>query len=179
MPCLFLPNHSSQFDIFATAAGLPFHFGYLAKEELFTVPVFGEAMLRMRNLPIIREDKRKAFMTIKKAIENVKDGTNMVIYPEGTRSTTGELLPFKPGAFHIAVGTGRPVVPVAITGAYRVQPSEDIGPRRGTIRMEILDPIETNQFGRRDKEKLQDLVYRRIKDALDKAKAEERANGPG
>ncbi len=169
MPCLFLSNHSSQFDIFAIVAALPFHFGFLAKEDLFEVPVFGEAMLRLRNLPIIREDKRKALATIKKAISNVKNGTNMVIYPEGTRSTTGVLLPFKPGAFHIAVGTGRPVVPVAISGAYKVQPREDVAPRPGTIQVRIMEPIDTAQFGRRDKVKLRELVYARIKDALARA----------
>lgn len=173
-PVLFLSNHASQFDIFALLAAVPFHFGFLAKEELFEIPLLGNAMLGVGHLPIERGDMRKAFKSISQVTRTVREGLSFVVFPEGTRSRTGELLPFKPGAFHIALGTGRPVVPVVIKGSFEVQPREGVPPKPGVISVKFLDPIDVSAFGRGDKTRLMEMVRGLIVEEL-----ETDAPGPG
>lgn len=127
-PVIFMSNHQSGFDIPTLLAVMPRPTCWIAKKELFDIPVFGHAMRRGGFIPLDRRDAHKALKSIEKAVEVIRSGQSIVIFPEGTRSRDFHLLRFKRGGFRLAVRAGVPVVPVTINGSGRVNPA-------GTIRL--------------------------------------------
>lgn len=121
-PYIFAGNHQSQFDIFALQGCLGFDFRWLAKKELFDVPVFGTAMRRVGYIPVDRSHSRAAVKSLDLAAQRIAAGTSVIIFPEGTRSADGKLLPFKSGTMVLAIKAGVPVVPMAITGTHAILP---------------------------------------------------------
>lgn len=115
-PALFVGNHSSYFDILVTGASIPGGVGFVSKDSLAKVPGLSSWMSRIRCLFLDRKDIRKGMQTIIQGAEYLKSGYSMCIYPEGTRSTTGELGEFKGGSVKMAQKAKAPVVPVAVTG---------------------------------------------------------------
>src|SRR3989304_7079379 len=117
---VFTGNHISNIDIPVMVGRLPVSVRFLAKKELFAVPVLGGAM---RAIHIVRTDRKAGPMAHREINEQVgrviTAGLSLVIYPEGTRSRDAELMPFKKGAFRIAIDNGMPIVPVTITGSER------------------------------------------------------------
>jgi 1-acyl-sn-glycerol-3-phosphate acyltransferase len=117
---IFASNHSSHFDIFILSAVIPVKFGWVAKEILFKIPFLGWHMMLNGYISVDRGNREKAINSMNEAAEKVKGGKRITIFPEGTRSRTGELLPFKKGLFHLCVQTGVPIVPIYINGAYHI-----------------------------------------------------------
>ena len=113
---LFVGNHSSYFDIIVTGATIPGGVGFVAKDSLGKIPGLSSWMKRIHCLFLDRSDVRKGLQTILEGVDYLKEGYSMCIYPEGTRSTTGELGEFKGGSLIMAQRAKAPVVPVAITG---------------------------------------------------------------
>lgn len=113
---IFMSNHQGAFDIPALQRAIPAEFRWLAKKSLFRVPIIGWAMSLAGYIPIERENSVSAFKSLDAAAERISRGVSVAIFPEGTRSHSDELLPFKRGAFMLAVKSGVPVVPVAIKG---------------------------------------------------------------
>ena len=141
---VFSGNHISNIDIPVMIASLPVSVRFLAKAELFKVPVLGGAM---RAIHIVRTDREAgagAHHAINEQVTRVVDeGLSLVIYPEGTRSRNAEMMPFKKGAFRIAIDNGMPMVPVTITGSETVW---EPGGKRifgGDVRLVIHEPIPT------------------------------------
>ncbi|MFZ5450127.1 MAG: lysophospholipid acyltransferase family protein [Thermodesulfobacteriota bacterium] len=157
---VFAANHRSNFDIFALISVLPGRFLWVAKESLFRVPVFGQALSRMGSISVDRENLRSAVQSLDRATEIVKSGVSMIIFPEGTRATTRELLPFKKGVFIMALKAGQPIVPVSISGTRFIQARASIEVRPGPIRVVISPPISPRAFRR--KEDLMAAVHRAI-----------------
>jgi len=152
---IFAANHQSLFDIFALLAGIPYPFRWLAKEELFKVPVLGIAMEACGAIPIDRGDRHKAFESINQAAERARRGASIFIFPEGTRSLDGVLQDFKTGGFIMAIKSGRPIVPVSISGSHGVMPKRgEWKIRPGTIFMTISDPIPTEGLTVKDRDRL-------------------------
>jgi 1-acyl-sn-glycerol-3-phosphate acyltransferase len=152
---VYAANHQSWFDIFAVLGKLPVQFRWLAKEELFRIPVLGQAMASIGYIPINRSDRRKAFSSINEAANRVKSGTSVVIFPEGTRSLDGVLQAFKKGGFILAIHSQQPIVPVSISGSHRILPKKgDWKIQPGTIHMSIGKPIPTAGLSTRDRDKL-------------------------
>lgn len=152
---VYAANHQSWFDIFAVLGKLPVQFRWLAKEELFRIPVLGQAMASIGYIPINRSDRRKAFSSINEAAKRVKSGTSVVIFPEGTRSLDGVLQAFKKGGFILAIHSQQPIVPVSISGSQRILPKKgDWKIQPGTIHMSIGKPIPTAGLSTRDRDKL-------------------------
>ena len=116
-PYVFAANHQSQYDIFVLSGYLGHDFSWLAKKELFRVPLWGKAMLAAGYIPIDRSKGREAMKSLGEAASRIAAGTSVVIFPEGTRSPDGRLGRFKPGVMHLAIKAGVPVVPVAIDGS--------------------------------------------------------------
>ena len=100
---VFAANHRSQFDIFVLLAVLPGNFLWVAKKSLFRIPVFGQALTRMGSIAIDRENLSEAIRGLNRATRTVQAGTSMIIFPEGTRGNSRELLPFKKGVFIMAL----------------------------------------------------------------------------
>ncbi len=168
-------NHLSQFDIPLLFSVLPLHGRFLSKKEVFNIPLLGRAM---RTIGIIEIDRASGISSRQAIVEGVKiaadRGYSLIVFPEGTRSTQGDLLPFKKGAFRIAIDTGLPVVPVIISGTELInRPGSKIF-RPGTARVVICDPIETS--GMTNKDNLNDLV-RRVEASMNK-KYQELRNQP-
>ncbi len=157
---VFAANHRSQFDIFVLSAILPGKLSWVAKKSLFRIPIFGQALSRMGSVPIDRNNLSQAIRSLDKAVHKVQQGSCMIIFPEGTRGVSRELLPFKKGVFIMALKSGRPIVPVSISGTLFIQPPRSIMIRPGPIKVVISPPIDPRTFKR--KEQLMEAVRQAI-----------------
>lgn len=166
-PVIFAGNHQGNFDIHCCFVGLPLQFRWMAKEELFRIPLFGLAMRRSGYISIDRTDRRKAMKSMSVAAERIRNGTSVVIFPEGTRSEDGRLQEFKKGGFLIALKAQVPIIPLAISGSSRVMPKGRLRIFPGTIRLRILPPIETAGLGSKDSTELMDKVRNSLRSAID------------
>jgi 1-acyl-sn-glycerol-3-phosphate acyltransferase len=151
-PYIFAANHQSQFDIFALLAAVPVSFSWLAKEELFRIPLLGAAMKAADYIPINRTDRRSAFASIDEAAMRVRQGASIVIFPEGTRSPDGKVRGFKKGGFFLAIKSRQPMIPVSISGGFRVLAKGSLRVHRGTIRVHFSPPIPTDTLSSADKD---------------------------
>lgn len=167
VPLIFMGNHRSNFDIPALYAGLPHHFSWIAKEELFRIPLFGYAMKRAGYLPLDRSDGRRALKTMEAAAEKIRGGVSVIIFPEGTRSMDGNLLPFKRGGFLLAAKAGVPVIPFTINGSARVNPPKQLKLKPGTITIRFGDPIPTEGATGKRRDELIDRVKGAIEAGLE------------
>ena len=141
-PVIYMGNHQGNFDIMSLTLAIPRLFAWVAKEELFKVPLFGAAMRRAGYIPLDRSDGRKALKSMKQAAARIASGTSVVIFPEGTRTKDGSLLPFKRGAFMLAVKAGVPIVPFTINGSRAINPRNRMELSPGTISVSFAPPIE-------------------------------------
>jgi 1-acyl-sn-glycerol-3-phosphate acyltransferase len=132
---VYMSNHQSHLDIPILYASLPSPtIRMVGKAELFRIPVWGPALRKAEFIEVDRGDRAQALSAMARAAELVKDGVSIWVAPEGTRSRDGRLSPLKKGGFHLAVGTGAPIVPVAIRGTIDVLP-------RGTKKMRSGLPV--------------------------------------
>jgi 1-acyl-sn-glycerol-3-phosphate acyltransferase len=147
---VFAANHRSNFDIFALIAFLPGRFLWVAKKSLFQIPVLGQALSRMGSISVDRENLRSAVKSLDQATAIVKRGVSLIIFPEGTRALSRELLPFKKGVFIMAIKAGQPIVPVSISGTRFIQPRGTIRMVPGPIKVVISPPIAPQTFRRKE-----------------------------
>jgi 1-acyl-sn-glycerol-3-phosphate acyltransferase len=155
-------NHTSYLDPFFLVLAVPRHMVGIEKKENLKVPVYGQLAAAWGNLPIDRANPEAARATIAEAEAKLASGTSIVIFPEGTRSETGDLGPFKKGGFHLALNTGADIVPMTFSGAY-----ERLRPRGwhvepGTVTVEFGEAIPTTNF---DKETMEPLMAR-VREAI-------------
>ncbi len=141
---ILVANHQSWFDVFALAGTLPMKFSFVGKKELARIPIFGTAWARVGHYAIDRSDHQAAVASLQRAGERIKsDNTTVVMFPEGTRSPTGELARFKKGAFILAINAQVPVIPVAVLGTRRIMPKGRWFIRPGTVTIRVAHPIPT------------------------------------
>jgi 1-acyl-sn-glycerol-3-phosphate acyltransferase len=144
---VFMVNHQSNIDIPVLIQSLPaLRLRWIAKKELLWVPLFGWAMWAAKHVTVNRSDRFDALGSLKKAKERMKDGVSLVVFPEGTRSSEGDLLPFKRGGFLLAVKTGAPIVPVTINGSAAILPKGDWRIRGGPIEVVIGTPVSVENY---------------------------------
>jgi 1-acyl-sn-glycerol-3-phosphate acyltransferase len=141
-PFILMSNHQSNFDILSLIATIPRRVYWIAKKELFDIPVFGPSMRRGGYIPLDRSDGRKALKSMENAASVIRQGSSVVMFPEGTRSRDGRLLPFKRGGFMLAVRAGVPVIPVTINGSGRVNPGGLIRLYSGRITLTLHPRID-------------------------------------
>jgi 1-acyl-sn-glycerol-3-phosphate acyltransferase len=140
-PVIFMSNHQSNFDILAMLANTPRQLHWIAKKELFEIPVFGASMKRGGYIPLDRSDGRKALKSMENAAAVIRAGRCVVIFPEGTRTRSRQMLPFKRGGFMLAQKAGVPVIPVTINGSGKINPPGLIRLYRGTISVTLHPPV--------------------------------------
>lgn len=159
---VFAGNHSSALDIPALQAVLPSNFRWVAKKELFRIPVFGQALRAVGDISIDRSASRQAMQSLLQAAGRVKSEASVVIFPEGTRSDDGKLLPFKSGGFLLAIKSQRPVVPFYLLGTRQALKNDGylLNPR--PIQVVCGRPIAVEGFQAGDRERLSALVRERI-----------------
>lgn len=167
-PQIFASNHVSWFDVWALAAILPKRYRFVAKKELERIPIFGPAWKAAGHISIDRGDRASAIQTLDEAGRRLRrDNSSVVIFPEGTRSRTGELLPFKKGAFMLALRTGVDIVPVAVLGTRHIMPADAWRVRSGPIIVRFGEPIRTADYTEARRDELIAEVRRRIETMLE------------
>jgi len=159
-PLIFAANHESALDIWALLRVVPRSIRFLAKRELFAIPVFGHYLRLGGHVPIDRANRSQAVASLRRAGALVRSGTSLIVFPEGTRSRTGHVLPFKKGPFLLAMEAGVPVVPVAVSGATTINPAGRIEVHPGVIRVALGTPCDPRAFA--DKDGLLAEVHRRV-----------------
>jgi 1-acyl-sn-glycerol-3-phosphate acyltransferase len=155
---VFVSNHRSYLDAAPLFCDTGRRMGMVAKKELLKAPVLGYSMGFVNVIAIDRSNRERAVESLRVATERLRSGISFVICPEGTRARPGQMLPFKKGAFHMAIEAGVPIVPVALKNSDVLMGKGTGEAWPGTIEMVILPPVETK--GLSSDEDLQTLVNR-------------------
>ena len=163
-PCVFVGNHRSYYDIPLLLANLDKPHGILAKEELEKIPLLNRWMKLLGCVFVQRDDLRASVRALNDATAIVESGRSFVIFPEGTRykGEEGGVGEFKSGAFRIAVKTGAPVVPVALTGARALFENNGNRCHPGRVHISILPPIQTAGMSKAEQKQLPEAVRQTI-----------------
>ena len=151
---IYMSNHRSNFDIPVLLGCLPIQFRWLAKAELFKIPIFGRAMSGAGYVKIDRSNRESAFKSINEIAAKMKNGVSVMIFPEGTRSQDGNVKSFKKGGFVMAVDTGAPIVPVILRGTRSIMAKGSWRINPGYVSLSIEKPIDTSGFTRDTKDNL-------------------------
>jgi 1-acyl-sn-glycerol-3-phosphate acyltransferase len=157
-PAIFVGNHASLFDPPLLISTLPCHLAFLAKRELFKLPFLGWVMTMAGFIPIDRGNRSRALGSMQDAASLVRNGRCLAVFPEGTRSQNGSLLPFKKGGFAIAAEAGVPVVPFAIQGGVEIVPKGTWRVAGGAYRIRMGTPLEPGM----DAERLRMASYEAV-----------------
>ena len=167
---IYMSNHQSNFDIPVLLAHLPVQFRWLAKEELFKIPIFSRAMRGAGYVRIDRFNREAAIESLKEAAAKMKNGVSIMIFPEGTRSRDGDIRPFKKGGFVMAVDTGVPIVPVIVQGTWPIMAKSSWRINTGEVSLLIEKPIDTTGYTRETKDDLIETVRSVICRGFEKGK---------
>jgi len=151
---IYMSNHRSNFDIPVLLGCLPIQFRWLAKAELFKIPIFGRAMQGAGYVKIDRFNRESAFKSIDEIAAKMKNGVSVMIFPEGTRSEDGNIKPFKKGGFIMAVDSGVPIVPVIVRGTRSIMVKGRWRIKPGHVTLSIKKPIGTTGYTRDNKDDL-------------------------
>jgi len=159
---VFMSNHESLVDIPLLFVAIRQDVRFLAKRSLFCVPFLGWSMWLAGFVPVDRERKEKAVNVFEALERRVRTGRSVLVFPEGTRSRSGELQPFRKSGFLLAMRTGLPIVPVAVSGAREVVGADSLWIRRSPATLRIGDPIPTTGLPLSERTALMDRVRREI-----------------
>ena len=161
-PYLYMFNHVSMFDQFMIGAYVGHYITAVAAIETFRYPIFGLILKKYGIIPIVRQKIKKAIVSLKVAEEAIKQGTSFLISPEGTRTLTGEIGPFKKGPFHLAKNTNATIVPIALRGGFRAKRKNDWRLQPGVLTVVFGDPIRSINYKELDIKELRDLILKKI-----------------
>jgi 1-acyl-sn-glycerol-3-phosphate acyltransferase len=151
---VIISNHQSMMDVLIMNC-LWYRFKWISKIENFRVPVIGWYLRMAKYITVDRGNKDSKAEMMERSSECLKKGISIMIFPEGTRSTDGEIGPFKLGAFQLAMMTDKPILPVVIEGTGGVLPKHGMIFSRGQkIRIKVLEPVHPGSFGTSDPEEL-------------------------
>lgn len=161
--CVVMANHQSFYDIPVLLLAVDGRMTFVAKKELFRVPVFGRAMTTAGIVRVDRGDRAQAVASLTSAAAQLARGRHIYIAPEGTRSPTGALGPFKSGGFRMALDAGARILPVAIDGTRRVLPARELVVRTGhRVVVTVQPPIDPKEYGVPRRKELVEAVRRAI-----------------
>jgi 1-acyl-sn-glycerol-3-phosphate acyltransferase len=164
--CLFMANHTSNADAPAVVGAIPRRIAVLVKESLFRIPIVGQAFRAARFVPVNRSNREAAIASVDRAVKFLKEGISFLVYPEGTRSPDGHLLPFKKGAFVMAIKSGAPIVPIACAGAHRVIRRKEWSIHPGVISVTFLPLVDSSRYTIEQRDQLVARVHNAIAAAL-------------
>ena len=163
---VIVSNHASHLDAPALFLALGVPFVALTKREVFDIPFFSAVILRAGFIPIQRGDRTEAVGAVARMVAALRKGACVLVFPEGTRSPTGELGPFKKGGFLAAVEARSRVVPIAVHGTRDLMPRHGYALRPGHVRVSILDPVDTGRYSPSDRDRVIAQVRSQIDQAL-------------
>ncbi len=147
---IFMANHTSNLDPPVLIPTVPGRCSVLVKKELFRTPILGTGMKLADLVPVDRSDRESAIESVNAAITVLRHGLHLIIFPEGTRSSDGRLLPFKKGPFHLAIDSGVFVAPVTILGTFEMWPKTRFALRPGTATLVFHEPVDPRSYPDRD-----------------------------
>jgi 1-acyl-sn-glycerol-3-phosphate acyltransferase len=144
-PVILMSNHQSLIDIAAIIETLPpsVSWRFVAKKELVRVPVFGWCLVATGQIIVDRGNRERAVASLRSAAERIRGGASVIVFPEGTRSPSGSLRPFKSGPFHLALEAQVPIVPVTVSGSQRITPKGSLQVHSGVVKIVYGTPIPT------------------------------------
>jgi len=164
-PYIFASNHVSHFDILGLVVALPQHY-FVAKSELFKIPIFGPAIRAVGTIPIERTNQKSAFSSYTIAADRIRGGSSVVVFPEGTRGTSYTIRPFKKGPFVLAIQAGVPVIPCLVHGTIDVLPKKTLRIHPAHVDVHLLTPISTTGLSYDDRDQLADTVNSHMASAM-------------
>jgi 1-acyl-sn-glycerol-3-phosphate acyltransferase len=174
-PQIFMANHQSDFDILIALAFIPGQFRWIAKKELFAIPVFGQAMKSAGYIEIDRQNHEKAMQSLDLAALRIREGKSVMTFPEGTRSRDGEIKAFKQGLFYLAIQSGVPIVPISIIGSGAIMPKRSLKVKPGKITLVIDKPIPVKGYTLENRQELINRVRQVIMKNYDAYRNEDMA----
>lgn len=163
---IFIGNHHSYLDIPCLLVAIPQQVRFMAKASLFKVPIFGWGLSAAGFIPIDRKDRSKAVKSFDLAGQRIRKGNSIVVFPEEGRSRKKEMMPFKRGAFLLAIRAQLPIVPMALIGTYDALPATRFSLRPGPVIIRFLDPVDTSGLSLNAKDDLMDDTQNRIASQL-------------
>jgi 1-acyl-sn-glycerol-3-phosphate acyltransferase len=163
-------NHESFVDILLISH-LPWEMKWLSKIEILRIPVLGWNMVLAGDIPVERGTRKSAVKAMRRCAEILKRHVSIIIFPEGTRSTTSEMLPFKDGAFRLAIDARVPILPLAVRGTATALPKHGWRFGRSRAEVRVLEPVETEGMTVADVEALKATVRDRIERARQEMQA--------
>lgn len=152
---IIMSNHQSLFDVWALIGKIPLQIRWIIKSDIKKIPIFGLALERMGHIYIDRRKLKNTASSLDGAVQKIRNGISIVIFPEGTRSKNGRLQRFHRGGAIIAIHSGVPILPVTVNGGRFVLPKGTLALMPGKIEMIIGDPIDSKRFS---EEKMDDLI---------------------
>ena len=161
-----MSNHVSHLDAPVLFQVLGVDFKAVTKKEVFAAPFFGSVLRMAGFVEVDRADREQARRAMDRTADSLRGGACFLVFPEGTRSRSGELGEFKKGAFVAAIESRSRILPVALEGTRELMPKGGLAIRRGTVRVRVLDPVETEGYSYADRDRLAALVRARIAAAL-------------
>ncbi len=172
-------NHQSMYDVWAVAAHLPVRYHFVAKKELRKVPIFGRAAGAGGHVFIDRGNHTAAIESLKVAGRRiVEEKSTAVVFPEGTRSLTGDLKRFKKGPFVMAIEAGVPIVPTVIDGTFDILPKRGVRLRPHPITLRFGTPVDCRKFQHEDRDALITRVHAQMAEMLAELRAPADYRGP-
>lgn len=160
--CIFAANHVSNLDPPAALIGIPRRVSFLAKREVFHVPIVKTALRLGKIVPVDRSDRESAVASIDQAVQYLNDGISFVVFPEGTRSKDGQLKPFKKGTFVMAIQGRVPVVPMSILGSRERMPKGTLATVPGEILIRFAPPVDSTAYTMEQRE----ILLARVQEAV-------------
>lgn len=164
---LICANHQSLFDILILDSTLPIQFRFIVKKELYAIPILGFCLKIEKQVLLDRENRRKGIESIKKAGDLISRGRSVLVFPEGTRSTDGQVKRFRKGSLLVVSNTKAPVVPLTINGSFRIMSKKSFRLHPGIVKVVINPPIETENLTRSEQKELSERVRRIIIDGME------------
>lgn len=159
---VYVSNHRSHVDMAALFLVLPGDLRFLVKKEVFRIPLLSFALRTMGMIEVDRSNKEAAVESIERAIKELSQGRSIILFPEGTRSRTNEILPFKKGAFVLAIKASAPIVPVTLIGADQILLPDTILLYPGRVNVIVHEPIFTEGCTLEDREGLRETARQTI-----------------
>ena len=159
---IFMPNHASFLDILLAFAYIPCNFRMITKEEIFSIPLMGWALKRSRQIPMDRANPRKGLASLEQAFNLLQEGISIAVFPEGTRTSDGEIKDFKATLFILPIRSGVPVVPVRIEGTFEALKRGSALLNPVPLKITFHPPIPGESFTDRDRW----LYAKKVQEAL-------------
>ncbi len=163
-PLVYAVNHASALDIPVLYVYLPFQFRIAFKKELLAYPIVGWHLRRSGQVCVDQQNPAASIGSIRSALKSLKSGMPLVIFPEGGRTPDGQVKPFLPGAFFLAIKAQVDVVPVALVGTHELLPMDTYHIKCRPLEMRVGQPIPTAGYSLRNMEELSDKVHRAVED---------------